>query len=411
MSVIRASVTDQRLKITEAPVLASGGQNETKVAFTFCEKWKGFTKTATFYRDESEVYSVPLDANDICVVPWEVCNESGSFYIGVFGDKDNVRRTSTTVRYRVKNGAITEGSSPSEPTPDRYTQLAGEVESLASELHTHVENCGTTLVVTIDSKGGNASHTPEQIYAHVMAGGTVVAGDENGYKYYHMESSSQYEAVFWGGAYDCTDLTYIVVNEGGSYDVFNYTLAEASLTMLAPANPKVGQFLRCKSAYSGSQAVWETVDLPGEGKYVLIETIPLEGEVVVDKRVEPDGTPYNFTDIIVELYTAPGASATGHFYPNIKTTYGDSVANWGIANAINTEGARYFMCDTHFVKGVVEAGATEVGMSVGSATNYKRRPLVSFSPGGHNLGQIYATATAPFPAGSYLTIKAVRAND
>ena len=113
MSVIRASVIDQRLKITEAPIVASGGLNETKVAFTFCEKWNGFTKTATFYRDESEVYSIPLDANDTCVVPWEVCNESGSFYIGVYGEKAGVRRTSTTARYKVKRGAAAGGASPS----------------------------------------------------------------------------------------------------------------------------------------------------------------------------------------------------------------------------------------------------------------------------------------------------------
>lgn len=134
MSVIRASVTDQRLKITEAPIVASGGQNETKVAFTFCEKWNGFTKLATFYRDENEVYTVPLDANDTCVVPWEVCYESGSFYIGVFGDKDNVRRTSTTVRYKVKKGAITDGTSPSNPVVPNSVGMADYYHAVREEL-------------------------------------------------------------------------------------------------------------------------------------------------------------------------------------------------------------------------------------------------------------------------------------
>lgn len=123
MSVIRASVTDQRLKITEAPILASGGQNETSVVFTFCEKWDGFVKTAIFYRDENEVYYCVLDAENTCVVPWEVCSESGTFYIGVFGDKDGTRRTSTTVRYKVKRGAVTDDLYPSDPTPDVYSQI------------------------------------------------------------------------------------------------------------------------------------------------------------------------------------------------------------------------------------------------------------------------------------------------
>lgn len=123
MSIIRASVTDQRLKITEAPVIASGGQNETSIVFTFCEKWDGFVKTAIFYRDEEEVYHCVLDAENTCVVPWEVCYESGTFYIGVFGDKDGIRRTSTVARYKVKKGAITEDTKPSDPTPDVYDQI------------------------------------------------------------------------------------------------------------------------------------------------------------------------------------------------------------------------------------------------------------------------------------------------
>lgn len=131
MSVIRATVTDQVLKITEAPLVASGGQNEVKVTFTFCEKWEGFAKTATFYRDEDNVYHMVLDENNTCTVPWEVYYESGTFYFGVFGDKDDVRRTSSTARYRVKKGAVTDETMPSDPTPEVYDQIMsklGEME-------------------------------------------------------------------------------------------------------------------------------------------------------------------------------------------------------------------------------------------------------------------------------------------
>ncbi len=133
MSVIRASVTDQRLKITEAPVIASGGQNETSIVFTFCEKWDGLVKTAIFYRDEEEVYYCVLDAENTCVVPWEVCYESGTFYIGVFGEKDMVRRTSTTARYKVKRGAVTDGLYPSNPTLDVYNQIIAAVDKVKEE--------------------------------------------------------------------------------------------------------------------------------------------------------------------------------------------------------------------------------------------------------------------------------------
>ena len=139
MSVIRASVTDQRLKITEAPVIASGGQNETSIVFTFCEKWDGLVKTAIFYRDEEEVYYCVLDAENTCVVPWEVCYESGTFYIGVFGEKDTVRRTSTTARYKVKRGALTDGLYPSNPTLDVYNQIVDMVKDVQDKLETFEE--------------------------------------------------------------------------------------------------------------------------------------------------------------------------------------------------------------------------------------------------------------------------------
>lgn len=139
MSIIRASVTDQRLKITEAPVIASGGQNETSIVFTFCEKWDGLVKTAIFYRDEEEVYYCVLDAENTCVVPWEVCYESGTFYIGVFGEKDTVRRTSTTARYKVKRGALTDGLYPSNPTLDVYNQIVDMVKDVQDKVETFEE--------------------------------------------------------------------------------------------------------------------------------------------------------------------------------------------------------------------------------------------------------------------------------
>jgi hypothetical protein len=141
-TIIRASCTDQVLKLTDSPIIAAGGQNEVAVAFSFCEKWDGFAKTATFYRDEEAVYYAVLDENDTCVVPWEVYFEAGTFYFGVFGEKDGVRRTSNVVRYRVKKGSVTSDMMPSEPSPGVYEQILaqlGEANALAQELRDEVE--------------------------------------------------------------------------------------------------------------------------------------------------------------------------------------------------------------------------------------------------------------------------------
>lgn len=144
-SEILVSCNDQLLKITEAPVLASGGLNEVRVVFTFCEKWNGFAKTATFYRDVEEVYYAVLDENDTCVVPWEVCYEDGTFFFSVFGEKGEVRRTASVVRYRVKKGAIVAEMIPSDPTPEVYDQIMSELAQIREEEERFIEEAGTAI--------------------------------------------------------------------------------------------------------------------------------------------------------------------------------------------------------------------------------------------------------------------------
>lgn len=127
MSVIKAKCTDQQLKLIEIPVIASGGVNEIRAEFEFCEKWDGFAKTAIFYKEETDIYYSLLDSNDTCVVPWEVCYTDGAFKISVFGNKGDARRTSTTVRCKVRKGAMTDNTIPSNPTPDIYDQILADL--------------------------------------------------------------------------------------------------------------------------------------------------------------------------------------------------------------------------------------------------------------------------------------------
>ena len=117
-TIIRVSCIDQKLKLMEAPVVASGGKNEVKVKFTFCEKWAGLRKTAVFYRDKYEPYYAVVDENDACIVPWEVCQERGKFTFGVFGTKSgDIVKTSVTLRYTVLEGAPSVLMQPDEFFP------------------------------------------------------------------------------------------------------------------------------------------------------------------------------------------------------------------------------------------------------------------------------------------------------
>lgn len=132
-TVIRVSCIDQQLKAVASPLLASGGMNEAVVAFDFCEKWDGFAKTGVFYRDEEDVYYSLLDENDECIIPHEVYDEPGTFYFTVFGDKDSIRRTASTLRYKAYKGVVGDAMKPSDPTPDVYDQIMAKLNGYDGE--------------------------------------------------------------------------------------------------------------------------------------------------------------------------------------------------------------------------------------------------------------------------------------
>lgn len=128
MTLIEVDCKDQDLTLLDAPLIASGDVQSDEVHFTFCPKWDGMIKTAVFYRNEEEAYSVLVDENNKCIIPQEVLKEEGTLYFGVFGVKDSMVKTSEILRYKVKRGVITESTKIPDPTPDIYSQLLTKIE-------------------------------------------------------------------------------------------------------------------------------------------------------------------------------------------------------------------------------------------------------------------------------------------
>ena len=123
MSIIKASCTDQTLRLTNTPVIASGGVNENFITFEFCSQWDGYAKTAVFYNDRSVSYQV-LDLQDTCVVPALALSEKGALHISVFGfNAEGVIRTSEVLRYEVVEGAVV---SIPEPEASVYEQIMAQ---------------------------------------------------------------------------------------------------------------------------------------------------------------------------------------------------------------------------------------------------------------------------------------------
>lgn len=111
-------IEEQTLSLTSKQNVVADSLNYLTCKFTFSEEWNGLIKTAVFVSNTDEVFSTIL-ADDACSVPYEVI-ESPSFRVSVFGGN---RITTNIVTVNVTESGYMEGDTPSEPTPDVYTQI------------------------------------------------------------------------------------------------------------------------------------------------------------------------------------------------------------------------------------------------------------------------------------------------
>ena len=128
MSIIQVSCIDQTLRLTNTPVIASGGVGEDFVEFSFCPLWDGYIKTGVFYNDRGVFYSF-LDDTNTCIVPAQAL-EPGNLFISVFGYKDGVTRTAEVLPYQIIEGAVI---AVPDPDPDVYTQILQEIAELRAD--------------------------------------------------------------------------------------------------------------------------------------------------------------------------------------------------------------------------------------------------------------------------------------
>ena len=124
-TVINARIIDQKVQLSNIPLIASGSQGVLQIKCDFDDLWTGYQATAVFFREEkgkvTDVFHVPVYLG-IADVPPEVLKDEGHFFMGFMGVAENTR-TTELFRLEVKRGAITEGIAVPDPTPDVYTQL------------------------------------------------------------------------------------------------------------------------------------------------------------------------------------------------------------------------------------------------------------------------------------------------
>lgn len=118
------------ISVQETEPITSGSVNVYLCRFAFDDSWEGFFRSAVF-RVGAMVRTVPLDAEDMCELPWEllVKNHIGlPVEVSVYGSKDETEILPTIWD---KLGRVRSGSEPGEdakePTPTVYNQLTNLV--------------------------------------------------------------------------------------------------------------------------------------------------------------------------------------------------------------------------------------------------------------------------------------------
>ena len=143
MTKIRLVANDQLLSVSLNPVLASGDQNTVKLHVDFSEEWDALALSAIFYTDKiATVYEVLFDGNGDCTIPNEVLAKSGTLFIGVRGVNadDASIKTSTLVKYKIKEGAPVGTATTVELTADVYQQMLTLFKNTTDEVNaTHAE--------------------------------------------------------------------------------------------------------------------------------------------------------------------------------------------------------------------------------------------------------------------------------
>lgn len=138
MSLIKVVIEGQRIRFEEKPRLYSGTVEVDEIQFAFCDNWKGYEKTASFYTEEDENtrYIVPLDNQNKAVIPHEVLAKPGKIFFGAYGtDKAGKVLTSAIAACIVGKGIDpTDGGESGTPPLVPAIEVSKITEAVKKEI-------------------------------------------------------------------------------------------------------------------------------------------------------------------------------------------------------------------------------------------------------------------------------------
>ena len=208
MTIITFIVNDQQLFATSRPIVACGDKNSVYINVDFDTTWDGYAKTAVFSNGTNgTIYEVVL-SEGMCVVPHEVLQKAGVFYVGVRGiNSDKVAvKTSTLVKYRIAEGAPSGDNIPEEPTPDVYEQLL----TLTNE-----------ALVSVSEAKDIAQSVRDDANNGMFDASKIKEINEGGYVTFWVGTQAQYDALETIDSF----CLYIITDDATKDDIENKILA------------------------------------------------------------------------------------------------------------------------------------------------------------------------------------------
>lgn len=119
MITIEFALSHSFIRLVKRTLVTSQSKNYVQAHFDVrSDDWTA--PITAIFKADNNAYSVLLDEDNTCIIPWEVLRNAGTVNVSAFcGD----RHTANIAQFTVVQSGYTEGEMPSEPTPTVYEQI------------------------------------------------------------------------------------------------------------------------------------------------------------------------------------------------------------------------------------------------------------------------------------------------
>ncbi len=130
MITIEFALSHSFIRLVKRTLVTSQSKNYVQAHFDVrSDDWTA--PITAIFSARNNAYSVLLDENNTCIIPWEVLTSAGTVNVSAFcGD----RHTANIAQFTVVQSGYTEGEMPSEPTPTVYEQILKNFEGKQDKL-------------------------------------------------------------------------------------------------------------------------------------------------------------------------------------------------------------------------------------------------------------------------------------